>query len=237
MTKEAQNHRVVSRSEWLLARQQLLAKEKAMTRLQDELSEERRRLPWVQVDKKYAFEGPNGVETLAQLFDGRGQLVIYHFMFGPDDDVGCPHCSLRADGFDGINIHLKQRDVTMIAVSRAPYKKLAAYRQRMGWGFKWVSSAKSDFNFDFHVSFTGEELTKKEAFFNFSLQDPGPSEREGHSVFFKDKHGDVFHTYSCYARGNDMLNIHYHYLDMVPLGRDENGRGPYWVRRRDEYGR
>jgi predicted dithiol-disulfide oxidoreductase (DUF899 family) len=237
MTKEAQNHRVVSRSEWLLARQQLLAKEKAMTRLQDELSEERRRLPWVQVDKKYAFEGPNGVETLAQLFDGRGQLVIYHFMFGPDDDVGCPHCSLRADGFDGINIHLKQRDVTMIAVSRAPYKKLAAYRQRMGWGFKWVSSAKSDFNFDFHVSFTGEELAKKEAFFNFSLQDPGPSEREGHSVFFKDKHGDVFHTYSCYARGNDMLNIHYHYLDMVPLGRDENGRGPYWVRRRDEYGR
>jgi predicted dithiol-disulfide oxidoreductase (DUF899 family) len=237
MTKEAQNHRVVSRSEWLLARQQLLAKEKAMTRLQDELSEERRRLPWVQVDKKYAFEGPNGVETLAELFDGRGQLVIYHFMFGPDDDAGCPHCSLRADGFDGINIHLKQRDVTMIAVSRAPYKKLAAYRQRMGWGFKWMSSAKSDFNFDFHVSFTGEELTKKEAFFNFSLQDPGPSEREGHSVFFKDKHGDVFHTYSCYARGNDMLNIHYHYLDMVPLGRDENGRGPYWVRRRDEYGR
>jgi len=237
MTKEAQNHRVVSRSEWLLARQQLLAKEKAMTRLQDELSEERRRLPWVQVDKKYAFEGPNGVETLAELFDGRGQLVIYHFMFGPDDDAGCPHCSLRADGFDGINIHLKQRDVTMIAVSRAPYKKLAAYRQRMGWGFKWMSSAKSDFNFDFHVSFTREELTKKEAFFNFSLQDPGPSEREGHSVFFKDKHGDVFHTYSCYARGNDMLNIHYHYLDMVPLGRDENGRGPYWVRRRDEYGR
>jgi predicted dithiol-disulfide oxidoreductase (DUF899 family) len=237
MTKEAQNHRVVSRSEWLLARQQLLAKEKAMTRLQDELSEERRRLPWVQVDKKYAFEGPNGVETLAELFDGRGQLVIYHFMFGPDDDAGCPHCSLRADGFDGINIHLKQRDVTMIAVSRAPYKKLAAYRQRMGWGFKWMSSAKSDFNFDFHVSFTGEELTKKEAFFNFSLQDPGPSEREGHSVFFKDKRGDVFHTYSCYARGNDMLNIHYHYLDMVPLGRDENGRGPYWVRRRDEYGR
>jgi predicted dithiol-disulfide oxidoreductase (DUF899 family) len=158
-------------------------------------------------------------------------------MFGPDDGVGCPHCSLRADGFDGINIHLKQRDVTMIAVSRAPYERLAAYRKRMGWGFKWVSSAKSDFNFDFHVSFTAGELAKKEAFFNYALQDPGPSEREGHSVFFSDKHGDVFHTYSCYARGNDMLNIHYHYLDMVPKGRDENGRGPYWVRRRDEYGR
>jgi len=237
MTKEAQNHRIVSKSEWLTARQQLLAKEKTMTRLQDELSEERRRLPWVQVDKEYAFEGPNGVETLAELFEGRSQLVIYHFMFGPDDEVGCPHCSLRADGFDGINIHLKHRDVTMIAVSRAPYKKLAAYRKRMGWGFKWMSSAKTDFNFDFHVSFTAEELAKKEAFFNYALQDPGPSEREGHSVFFKDKHGDVFHTYSCYARGNDMLNIHYHYLDMVPIGRDENGRGPYWVRRRDEYGR
>jgi predicted dithiol-disulfide oxidoreductase (DUF899 family) len=237
MTKEAKNHRVVSRGEWLKARQQLLAKEKTMTRLQDELSEERRNLPWVQVDKEYAFDGPNGVETLAELFEGRSQLVIYHFMFGPDDNVGCPHCSLRADGFDGINIHLKHRDVTMIAVSRAPYERLAAYRKRMGWGFKWVSSAKSDFNFDFHVSFTPGELAKKEAFFNYALQDPGPSEREGHSVFFKDEHGNVFHTYSCYARGNDMLNIHYHYLDMVPKGRDENGRGPYWVRRRDEYGR
>jgi predicted dithiol-disulfide oxidoreductase (DUF899 family) len=237
MTKEAKNHRVVSRGEWVKARQQLLAKEKTMTRLQDELSEERRSLPWVQLDKEYAFEGPNGVETLAELFEGRSQLVIYHFMFGPDDNVGCPHCSLRADGFDGINIHLKHRDVTMIAVSRAPYERLAAYRKRMGWGFKWVSSAKSDFNFDFHVSFTPGELAKKEAFFNYALQDPGPSEREGHSVFSKDEHGDVFHTYSCYARGNDMLNIHYHYLDMVPKGRDENGRGPYWVRRRDEYGR
>jgi predicted dithiol-disulfide oxidoreductase (DUF899 family) len=237
MTKEAQDHRVVSRGEWLKARQQLLAKEKAMTRLQDELSEERRRLPWVRVEKEYAFEGPNGLERLAELFEGRSQLVIYHFMFGPDDEAGCPHCSLRADGFDGINIHLKQRDVTMIAVSRAPYERLAAYRKRMGWGFKWVSSAKSDFNFDFHVSFTAGELAKKEAFFNYALQNPGPPEREGHSVFLKDEHGKVFHTYSCYARSNDMLNIHYHYLDMVPKGRDENGRGPYWVRRRDEYGR
>jgi predicted dithiol-disulfide oxidoreductase (DUF899 family) len=237
MTKEAKNHRVVSRDEWLKARQQLLAKEKTMTRLQDEFNEERRSLPWVQVDKEYTFEGPHGVETLAELFEGRSQLVIYHFMFGPDDNVGCPHCSLRADGFDGINTHLKHRDVTMIAVSRAPYERLAAYRKRMGWGFKWVSSAKSDFNFDFHVSFTPGELAKKEAFFNYALQDPGPSEREGHSVFFRDERGDVFHTYSCYARGNDMLNIHYHYLDMVPKGRDENGRGPYWVRRRDEYGR
>src|SRR3984893_2490064 len=196
MTKEAQNHRIVSKSEWLTARQQLLAKEKTMTRLQDELSEERRSLPWVQLDKEYAFEGPNGVETLAELFEGRSQLVIYHFMFGPDDNVGCPHCSLRADGFDGINIHLKHRDVTMIAVSRAPYERLAAYRKRMGWGFKWVSSAQSDFNFDFHISFTAGELAKKEAFFNYALQDPGPSGRDGHSGFFRDNTGCVFSMYS-----------------------------------------
>jgi predicted dithiol-disulfide oxidoreductase (DUF899 family) len=230
-------NKVVSRSEWLKARQRLLAKEKKMTRLQDELSLERRSLPWVQVEKEYAFEGPNGTQTLADLFEGRSQLVIYHFMFGPDDEAGCKHCSLRADGFDGINIHLKHRDVTMIAVSRAPYKKLATYRKRMGWSFKWVSSANTDFNFDFHVSFTPEEIAKKQAFFNYAMQDPGPPEREGHSVFLKDKLGHVFHTYSCYARGNDMLNIHYHYLDMVPNGRDENGRGPYWVHRRDEYDR
>jgi predicted dithiol-disulfide oxidoreductase (DUF899 family) len=234
MNKEVQ-HPVVSKSEWLEARQKLLAKEKTMTRLQDELSQERRRLPWVRIEKEYLFEGPDGIETLADLFEGRSQLVIYHFMFGPDDE-GCKHCSLRADGFDGINIHLKHRDVTMMAVSRAPYTKLAAYRKRMGWGFKWVSSGKSDFNLDFHVSFTPEELAKKEAFFNYELQDPGPADREGHSVFWKDHHGAVFHTYSCYARGNDRLNIHYHYLDMVPKGRDENGRGPYWVRRHDEYG-
>src|ERR1700719_1006414 len=166
MAKEAQDHRVVSRSEWLLARRQLLAKEKAMTRLQDELSEERRRLPWVQVEKEYAFEGPNGVETLAELLEGRSQLVIYHFMFGPDDKVGCPHCSLRADGFNGINIHLKHRDVTMIAVSRAPYKKLASYKKRMGWNFKWVSSGNTDFNFDYYVSFTPEAMAKGKAFFN-----------------------------------------------------------------------
>jgi len=230
-----EHHTVVSREDWLKARKKLLLKEKKLTRIQDDLSLERRRLPWVKVTEKYVFDGPKGKETLADLFEGRSQLVIYHFMFTPDDKAGCPHCSLRADGFNGINVHLKHRDVTMIAVSRAPYKKLAAYKKRMGWTFKWVSSGETDFNFDYHVSFTPEEMATGKTFFNYKMQDPGPSEREGHSVFYKDKRGDVYHSYSCYSRGNDMLNVHYHYLDMVPKGRDEDGRGPFWVRRHDEY--
>jgi predicted dithiol-disulfide oxidoreductase (DUF899 family) len=237
MRAVADKHEVVSEADWLKARKKLLAKEKRFTRMMAELSLERRRLPWVKVTKEYIFDGPNGKETLADLFEGRSQLVIYHFMFGPDDKAGCPHCSLRADGFDGINVHLKQRDLTMIAVSRAPYKKLAAYKKRMGWNFKWVSSGNTDFNLDYHASFTKDEVAKGKAFFNYAVQDPGHSDREGHSVFYKDKRGDVFHTYSCYARGNEPLNIHYHYLDMVPKGRDENGRGPFWVQRHDEYDR
>jgi len=230
-----ENHRTVSRDEWLAARKGLLEKEKQFTRLQDELNAERRSLPWVKVSKEYVFEGPNGKETLRDLFEGRSQLIVYHFMFAPEGSAGCPHCSLRADGFNGINVHLKERDVTMIAVSRGPYEKLAAYKERMGWGFKWVSSGNSDFNFDFHVSFKPEELATGQAFFNYATQNPGPADREGHSVFYKDERGDVFHTYSCYSRGNELFNIHYHYLDIVPKGRDENGRGPYWVRRQDEY--
>jgi predicted dithiol-disulfide oxidoreductase (DUF899 family) len=187
------------------------------------------------VSKEYVFDGPNGKETLRDLFEGRSQLIVYHFMFSPEGSAGCPHCSLRADGFNGINVHLKERDVTMIAVSRGPYEKLAAYKERMGWGFKWVSSGNSDFNFDFHVSFKPEEMATGQAFFNYAIQNPGPADREGHSVFYKDERGDVFHTYSCYSRGNELFNIHYHYLDIVPKGRDENGRGPYWVRRQDEY--
>jgi predicted dithiol-disulfide oxidoreductase (DUF899 family) len=144
---------------------------------------------------------------------------------------------LRADGFDGINVHLKHRDVTMIAVSRAPYERLAAYRKRMGWKFKWVSSGDTDFNYDYHVSFTPEEMAKGEAFFNYATQNPGHSEREGHSVFYMDERGEIFHTYSCYARGNETFNNHYHYLDIAPKGRDENGRGPFWVQRHDEYGK
>lgn len=231
------DHAVVSHEEWLSARTAFLAKEKEFTRLRDELSRQRRDLPWEAVNKEYIFEGPNGKQTLPELFDGRSQLIVYHFMFSPDWDAGCPHCSHWADNFNGVIVHLNQRDVSMIAVSRAPYSKLAAYEKRMGWNFKWVSSYETDFNFDYSVSFAAEEVTKKAAFYNFTVQDPRVSEREGVSVFYKDPMGRVFHTYSTYARGIDMLNVDYHYLDLAPKGRDEAGRGPFWVRRHDEYGR
>jgi predicted dithiol-disulfide oxidoreductase (DUF899 family) len=233
----ATGHKVVSSEKWLAARKKLLAKEKAFTRLGDRLARERRALPWEAVTKDYVFEGPNGRETLAQLFDGRSQLIVYHFMFVPDWDAGCPHCSRWADNFNGIIVHLNQRDATMVAVSRAPYAKLASYRQRMGWTFKWVSSSGTDFNFDYHVSFTPEELKKGKAFYNFKLQNPGVADREGVSVFCKDAKGRLFRTYSTFARGIESLNLDYKYLDVVPKGRDEGGRGPFWVRRHDEYAR
>jgi predicted dithiol-disulfide oxidoreductase (DUF899 family) len=229
-------HKVVSGEKWIAARKKLLVKEKQLTRLADKLAKERRALPWEAVTKDYAFDGPNGKETLAQLFDGRSQLVVYHFMFGPDWDAGCPHCSRWADNFNGMIVHLNRRDVTMIAVSRAPYEKLAVYRQRMGWSFKWVSSFGSDFNFDFHVSFTPEEMKKGKAFYNFKLQNPDAPEREGVSVFYRDPKGKVYRSYSTFARGIEALNLDYKYLDVVPKGRDEAGRGPFWVRRHDEYG-
>jgi predicted dithiol-disulfide oxidoreductase (DUF899 family) len=230
-------HTVVSRKDWLAARKELLTKEKKFTRLRDQLSQERRQLPWVKVDKDYVFDGPQGKETLSELFDGRSQLIVYHFMFGPDWDAGCKHCSFWVDNFDKIIVHLNHRDVTMVAASRAPYGKLAAYKKRMGWNFKWVSSGDTDFNFDYHVSFTPEEEAKKKAFFNYKVQDPGSSDREGASVFYKDPKGKVFHTYSTYARGIDMVNVAYHYLDLVPKGRDEGKSGPSWLCRHDEYDR
>jgi predicted dithiol-disulfide oxidoreductase (DUF899 family) len=229
------NHEVVAHDDWVERRREFLLKEKEFTRMRDRLSEERRALPWEAVNKEYSFEGPNGRQTLPQLFDGRSQLIVYHFMFGPGWDAGCPHCSHWADNFDSVIVHLNHRDVTMVAVSRAPYEKLAAYQKRMGWNFKWLSSGNTDFNFDYNVSFTPEELAKKEVFYNYTMQSPGPSEREGVSIFFKDSSGSVFHTYSTYARGIDMLNVDYQYLDLVPKGRDESGRGPHWVRRHDEY--
>ncbi|HKB62601.1 MAG TPA: thioredoxin family protein [Burkholderiales bacterium] len=233
----AKRHKVVSGNEWIKVRKQLLVKEKAFIRLRDKLSQARRDLPWEAVTKEYVFEGPDGKEALPELFDGRSQLVVYHFMFGPDWDAGCPHCSRWADGFNGVIVHLNQRDVSMIAVSRAPYAKLAAYEKRMGWSFKWMSSFGTDFNFDYRVSFTPEEMKKKKAFYNFKMQNPDAPEREGVSVFYKDPKGAVFRTYSTFARGIDMINLDYQYLDLVPKGRDEGSRGPYWVRRHDEYGR
>ena len=231
----ATKHKVVSEADWLKARKKFLVKEKKFLRMQDAMAAERRRLPWRKVTKPYVFQGPNGALTLGDLFDGRSQLVVYHFMFTADNAAGCPHCSLRADGFNGINVHLKHRDVTMVAVSRAPYERLAAYKQRMGWGFPWVSSGDGDFNFDFYVSFTPQALKRGTTFFNYAKQPPGHPEREGHSFFFRDPRGNIYHTYSCYTRGNELFNIHYHYLDVVPKGRGENGRGPFWVRRHDEY--
>jgi predicted dithiol-disulfide oxidoreductase (DUF899 family) len=228
-------HTVVSQDEWLAARKALLAKEKEFTKQRDRLNAERRELPWVKIDKNYVFDGPAGKQSLAELFDGRSQLIVYHFMFGPDWQAGCPHCSHWADNFNSIIVHLNQRDVTMVAISRAPLSKLAAYRKRMGWTFKWVSSLETDFNFDFHVSFTPQEVAAKEALYNFARQNPEVSEREGISIFYKDDAGTVFHTYSTYARGIDMLSVDYNHLDLVPKGRDEGDRGPFWVRRHDEY--
>lgn len=229
-------HPVVSREEWLAARAQLLQKEKEFTRSRDQLSALRRELPWEAVTKEYAFEGADGRQTLPELFDGRTQLIVYHFMFAPEWDAGCPHCSHWADNFNGGIVHLNHRDVTMIAASRAPYPKLDAYRRRMGWSFKWLSSYGSDFNFDYRVSFTPQELEAQRALYNYAWQDPGVGEREGVSVFYRDEAGRVFHTYSAYARGIDIFNTDYNLLDLTPKGRDEGGRGPYWVRRHDEYG-
>jgi predicted dithiol-disulfide oxidoreductase (DUF899 family) len=227
------DHAVVAHDAWIAARKELLAKEKEFTQLRDELSRQRRELPWERVEKEYVFDGSSGKQTLAELFDGRSQLVVYHFMFPPEWDEGCLHCSFWADNFDPNVVHLKARDVTMIAVSRAPYPKLAAYRQRMGWSFHWVSSFENDFNADFGVTFAPEE--KGRPLYNFGTLSPGFGEREGVSVFYRDD-GDVFHTYSTYARGIDLLNTAYNYLDLVPKGRDEEGRQPqFWVRRHDEY--
>jgi predicted dithiol-disulfide oxidoreductase (DUF899 family) len=237
MTEPLKDHKIVSEEEWVEAPKGLLKKEKEFTTLGDQLSQQRSDLPWVAVNKEYVFEGQNGKQTLSELFDGRSQLLVYHFMFDPSWEAGCPSCSFWADNFNGIIVHLNRRDVTMIAVSRAPYSKLAAYQKRMGWDFKWVSSYDTDFNFDYHVSFTQEQLAKKEDSYNYTAQ-AGFSEREGVSVFFKDPAGHVFHTYSAYARGIDMLNVAYHYLDLVPKGRDDVGHAfpQFWVRHHDEYG-
>jgi predicted dithiol-disulfide oxidoreductase (DUF899 family) len=191
----------------------------------------------VKVDKQYVFEGPSGNQTLAELFENRSQLVVYHFMFGPDWDEGCPHCSFWADSFNGIDVHLNHRDVTFVAVSRAALAKIDQFKKRMQWSFKWVSSLHNDFNFDYQASFTPEQLQHGTVFYNYSLTDPGEMDREGISVFYKDESGAVFQTYSCYARGIDMMNSAYNYLDLVPKGRDEEGLpDPQdWVRHHDRY--
>ncbi|MEZ4661338.1 MAG: thioredoxin family protein [Caldilineaceae bacterium] len=230
------NHPVVSQAEWLAARRELLAKEKEFTHLRDQLSQQRRDLPWERVEKEYVFDGPNGKETLADLFDGKGQLVVYHFMFGPDWEEGCPSCSFWADNYSGIPAHLAHRDVAHVTISRAPLAKLEGWKQRMGWDFKWVSSYGNDFNFDYHVSFTPQQIESGAAMYNYqTIQEGGES--PGISVFYKDDDGAIYHTYSTYARGLDMLNVAYHYLDLVPKGRDEENL-PWpmaWLHYHDSY--
>jgi predicted dithiol-disulfide oxidoreductase (DUF899 family) len=236
MTYKGGKMEIVGHEEWVDARRALLAREKEFTRLRDELSREQRALPWERLEEEYVFDATEGRQTLGELFDGRRQLVVYHFMFPPEDDEGCPSCSFWADSFDANVVHLNARDITFVAVSRAPVDKLTAYRDRLGWSFKWVSSGGSRFNYDFGASFDPE--AQGEPVYNYGTLVPGLADREGMSVFYRDEDGAIYHTYSAYARGIDVLNAAYNYIDLVPNGRDEEG-GPwsqFWVRRRDEYG-
>ena len=232
-----ETHKIVSHEEWLAARRQLLAEEKEFTRLRDRLSQQRRDLPWEQVDKDYVFEGPGGRENLSQLFDGRHQLAVYHFMLAPDWQEGCKSCSFWADNFNGIAVHLRLRDVGFVAISRAPWPKIEAFKRRMGWTFQWVSSFGNDFNYDYHVSFRPEQSPSGEITYNYAPRKTTMEELPGISVFYKDDDGAIFHTYSCYARGLDMMNAAYQYLDLTPLGRHEDGLSfpMEWVRLRDQY--
>jgi predicted dithiol-disulfide oxidoreductase (DUF899 family) len=233
----ARKHPVVSPAQWIEARRALLAEEKAWMRERDRLSEKRRALPWVRVDKDYVFAGVDGPVSLTELFDGRSQLVVYHFMFGPDWQEGCPGCSLLSDQVDGARLHFEHNDLSFVAVSRGPIAKLVAYRQRMGWTFRWVSSAENDFNFDYHVAFPSG-TRERGIFHNFEQQpDPQIDELAGASVFYKDDDGQIYHTYSTYGRGGEMFLPVYAWLDVTPKGRNEtkNGNLTDWVRRHDRY--
>jgi predicted dithiol-disulfide oxidoreductase (DUF899 family) len=231
-------NRLVSQEEWLEARKQLLVKEKEITRLSDEVNEERRRLPWVKVNKLYSFDTADGKQTLPDLFNGRSQLIIKHFMFGPGWKEGCVGCSFGSDHIDGANLHLAHHDVSILAVSRAPLEEIEAFKKRMGWRFKWVSSFNNDFNFDFHVSFRKEDLEKGKVFYNYKLRHIQSEELSGLSVFYKDEEGVVYHTYSTFARGDEKTVGTYMYLDLTPKGRNETGPNfdlTDWVRHHDRY--
>jgi predicted dithiol-disulfide oxidoreductase (DUF899 family) len=231
-----EEHKVVPQKEWLAARKRLLVKEKKFSKLRDQLNRERRALPWSKVEKEYVFDSPEGKITLAQLFGGKSQLVVYHFMFGPGWKEGCPHCSFWADHYDGANLHLGQRDTTLVVVSRAPLKEIRAFKKRMGWRFRWVSSNQTDFNYDFHVSFTPEQIRSGKLFYNYAISNMDIDEREGVSAFYKDSKGEIYHTYSSYARGIDLLNTTYNFLDLTAKGRDEKpDHAQDWVRYHDKY--
>lgn len=232
------DHAVVPHAEWLARRHALLAREKELTRLQDEIARERRALPWKRLDKAYTFDTPEGPRRLADLFEGRGQLIVQHFMLGPGWEEGCPSCSYMADHTDGAIPHLAQRDITMLAVSRAPLAEIERFKRRMGWRFRWVSSFGSDFNFDFHVSFTTAERDRGEVRYNYVDQFFPHEEAPGISVFCKDaSSGEVFHTYSTYGRGVEVMMGAYPLMDLTPKGRDEDGLAHTmaWVRHHDRY--
>jgi predicted dithiol-disulfide oxidoreductase (DUF899 family) len=237
-SSQPEHPRVVSQAEWVTLRKELLAKEKEFNRQRDALSAARRELPWVKVDKNYVFDATGGKQTLADLFGGESQLIVYHFMFGPEWEEGCPSCSYLADHFDGSIVHLNARDVSFVAVSRAPLHKIEAFQKRMGWRFQWVSSFGSDFNHDYHVSFAKEDRIDGMVDYNYGMQAFPSEEAPGASVFFKDATGTIFHTYSTYSRGLDILIGAYNYLDLAPKGRDEAGlkHTMAWVRHHDKYG-
>ena len=235
-TNAASRPMIVSEAEWLVARKDLLTREKEFSRLRDELARQRRALPWVKVEKNYVFDGPCGTRTLAELFGEQSQLIVYHFMLGPGWEEGCKSCSYLADHFDGANWHLPHRDVSLVVVSQAPLAQIEAYKKRMGWRFPWVSSFGSDFNFDYHVSFTKEEEAANKVYYNYTTGEFMSDELPGLSVFYRDENGQVFHTYSTYARGLDILVGTYNFLDFAPKGRNENPDSTMdWVRRHDEY--
>jgi predicted dithiol-disulfide oxidoreductase (DUF899 family) len=238
MTAIDVKQKVVSNEEWLQARKALLAEERAFTHRRDELSRKRRELPWVKVEKQYVFDGSQGPVSLGDLFEGRSQLLVYHFMFGPGWKEGCPSCSFVADQFDSMRVHLADRDVSLTAVSRAPIQEIDAFRKRMGWQFGWVSSHANDFNRDYHVSLTPEERASGKMYYNYGPFEFPSDEAPGASVFYQNAKGDVFHTYSTYARGLDILLGTYNFLDLVPKGRNEEGIVPHpmaWVRHHDRY--
>jgi predicted dithiol-disulfide oxidoreductase (DUF899 family) len=236
-TRTVDNPKIVSREEWLIARKKLLAREKKLTHERDAVAAERRQLPWVKVEKNYGFDSSSGKKSLADLFEGKSQLIIYHFMFGPEWNEGCPSCSFNMDHTDPALVHLQQRDVSFAAVSRAPISKIEAFKQRLGWKFNWVSSSGSDFNYDYHVSFKPEQRTQGKVEYNFDLAEFPSEEAPGISVFYKDENGNIFHTYSAYARGTESTVNTYNYLDYVPKGRDEDHLSftMAWVRHHDRY--
>ena len=233
------NHPVVSPDRWIAERKKLLAREKELTHLRDEIARARRALPWERVEKNYVFDTPEGRRTLADLFDGRHQLMVQHFMFGPGWEQGCPSCSFMADHTDGMKIHLEHRDVTFVAVSRATLPEIQRFRNRMGWQFNWVSSNGNDFNYDFHVSFTREERTKGsgEVYYNYGMMNFPAEEAPGISLFYKNDAGEIFHTYSTFGRGVEVMMGTYNMLDLAPKGRDEDSfeNGMEWVRHHDRY--